>query len=88
MYFFKERIENAYNQVGFASGSMRVHRGKNDTIYDRLPTSFNFEQAMSTSKSLKGVECSQNSVRMMLKNWNKQGLVTIVGPMQYQKIHA
>ena len=88
MYFFRERIENAYKQSGIGGNNGRLRRGKNDTIFDRLPEKFNYEDACRMTSSIKGVDCSQNAVRQMLRNWDKQGLITIVGPMKYQKVSA
>lgn len=48
LYFFRDRIENAYksrNYAGIISGE-RQKRGKNDTIFERLDVQFNFGQAM------------------------------------------
>ena len=56
--------------------------GKNDRIYDRLSDTFTFEQAMGA----KGSGCTHNSVRQMLKNWRKQGLIKQVDEGRYQKI--
>ena len=77
LYFFRERIENAFKSRDYAGGanSERVKRGKNDTIFDRLDVQFTFDQAMQFSVAVKGAGVTHNSVRQMLKNWRKQGLV-------------
>ncbi len=36
---------------------------------------FTFEQAMQHSVAMKGADVTHNTVRQMLKNWKKQGLV-------------
>ena len=88
LYFFRERIENAFRSrdyVGSLHGE-RQKRGKNDTIYARLDIQFSFEQAMQHSVALKGAGVTHNSVRQMLKNWRKQGLIVLTDDDRYRKI--
>ena len=87
MYFFRERIEAAYlkNSMSF-DGVFRFQSGKNDTIYSRLAEKFTFEDANRESVTEKGNGCSRNSVKQMLKNWKRQGLIVCVGKCQYQKV--
>ena len=87
LHFFRERIENAFASREYA-GSMsglRQKRGKNDTIYDRLDLQFTFEQATQQSIAIKGAGVTHNTVRQMLKNWRKQGLVETVAGGKYRK---
>jgi len=45
-------------------------------IFERLGNTFNTEQAFQQSLAVKGSSSvTQNMVRMMLKNWRKQGLI-------------
>ena len=88
LYFFRDRIENAYksrNYAGIISGE-RQKRGKNDTIFERLDVQFNFGQAMQQSVVVKGANITQNSVRQMLKNWRNQGLVVQTENGEYRKV--
>ena len=88
LYFFRDRIENAFssrNYVGCLSGD-RLKRGKNDSIYERLDVQFTFEQAMQHSVAIKGAGVTHNTVRQMLKNWRKQGLVVQAEDGQYRKV--
>ena len=82
MLFFREKLENANANTGLSCD--RKRGGKNDRIYDRLSDTFTFEQAMGS----KGVGCTHNSVRQMLKNWKKQGLIKQVDEGRYQKINS
>ena len=77
LYFFRDRIENAFGSrdYGGTQGGDRTKSGKNDSIYDRLDFQFTFEQAMQHSIAVKGAGTTRNSVRQMLKNWRKQGLI-------------
>ena len=59
MYFFRERIENAFMSRDY---------------YEQLDHLFTFEQAMQFSVAVKGANVTRNSVQQMLKNWRKQGL--------------
>ena len=77
LHFFCDRIENAFRSrdyAGYLSGE-RVKRGKNDSIYERLDVQFTTAQAMQQSVAVKGADVTRNTVRQMLKNWRKQGLV-------------
>ncbi len=87
LYYFRERIENAAmnrDYVGIYGGE-RHRIGKNDSIYERLDVQFTFEQAMQQSVAVKGAGISHNSVKMMLKNWHKQGLVVMIENGKYSK---
>ena len=87
LYFFRSRIENAFlsrDYAGYANGE-RTKRGKNDSIYERLDVQFTFEQAMQQSVAVKGAGVNHNTVRQMLKNWRKQGLVFLTDDGRYRK---
>ena len=87
LHFFRDRIEAAFNSRDYAGypGSERLKRGKNDTIYERLDVQFTFEQAMQHSVAIKGAGVNHNTVRQMLKNWRKQGLVAQTEDGRYRK---
>ena len=89
LHFFRDRIENAFGSrdyAGYLSGE-RLKRGKNDSIFERLDPQFTFEQAMQHSVAVKGASVNHNTVRQMLKNWRKQGLVVQTEEGRYRKIH-
>lgn len=88
MYFFREKIESAINSHDYQGsvGGVRVHRGKNDSIFSRLADEFSFEQALQQSIAVKGGNCTKNSVNMMLKNWKRQGIVSLQENNNYRKI--
>ena len=88
LYFFRDRIENAFasrDYAGHISGD-RSKRGRNDSIFARLDVQFTFEQAMQFSVAMKGASVTHNSVRQMLKNWRKQGLVVLTDDGNYRKM--
>ena len=88
LYFFRSRIENAFMSRDYVGGlnSERTKRGKNDSIFERLDPQFSFEQAMQHSVAVKGAGVNHNTVRQMLKNWRKQGLVFLTDEGQYRKM--
>ena len=88
LYFFRDRIENAFMSRDYAGGlnGERQKRGKNDSIFERLDIQFSFEQAMQHSVAVKGANVNHNTVRQMLKNWRKQGLVVQEEDGNYRKI--
>ena len=87
LYFFRDRIENAFHSRDYVSGQYgeRQKRGKNDSIFERLDIQFTFEQAMQHSVAVKGANVNHNTVRQMLKNWRKQGLVVQTENGSYRK---
>ena len=87
LYFFRDRIENAFQSRDYAGGQYgeRQKRGKNDSIFERLDIQFTFEQAMQQSVAVKGSNVNHNTVRQMLKNWRKQGLVFLTDDGRYRK---
>ena len=90
LYFFRERIENAFasrDYAGYLNGE-RLKRGKNDSIYARLDVQFTFDQATQQSVAVKGAGVTHNSVRQMLKNWRKQRLVVQTEDGQYRKMES
>jgi len=92
LYFFRDRIEDAFNARSYAGSTKqlgtRSRKGKNDSIYSRLPQEFSFAEAVQISVAVKGVDVSQNNVRQMLKNWENQGLVETMGEGRYKKGEA
>ena len=87
LYFFRDRIENAFKSRNYAGQSgERQKRGRNDTIYERLDVQFTYEQAMQHTVAVKGAEVTTNTVRQMLKNWRKQGLVVLEQNGKYRKV--
>ena len=88
LYFFRDRIENAFRSRDYAGGNERRRLGKNDTIYERLDMDFSIEMALQHSVNVNGAGVSRNQVRQMLKNWKKQGLISQTGPGMYRKMQA
>ena len=90
LYFFRERIENAFCSRDYASylSGDRSRHGKNDSIYARLDLQFTPAQAMQHAIAVKGADVTQNSVKQMLKNWRKQGLVVLTDEGNYRKVHS
>ena len=89
LYFFRDRIENAFNSRDYiGQGTERTKRGKNDSIYERLDVQFTFEQAMQHSVAVKGAGVTHNTVKQMLKNWRKQGLIVPNGIGKFRKIES
>lgn len=88
LYYFRERIEQAYQSKSYAGTSQarRLFRGKNDSIYERLDVRFTFEQAMQCSLTIKGTEVTRNAVHQMLKNWRTQGLIERVSDGKFRKL--
>ena len=90
LYFFRERIENAFCSRDYASylSGDRSRHGRNDSIYARLDLQFTPAQAMQHAIAVKGADVTQNSVKQMLKNWRKQGLVVLTDEGNYRKVHS
>ena len=86
LFFFRERIENAFNSRNYTGSRDRLRTGKNDSIYERLDLLFTFDQAMQYAVAVKGSGTTRNSTKQMLKNWKKQGLIEQTEQGKYRKI--
>lgn len=75
---FRDKIER-FSDVATASRSLP---GRNDSIFDSLPHEFN----VASAAIAKGANASANSVRMMLRNWTQQGLISRKDDDLYVKI--
>ena len=89
LHFFRDRIEAAFSSRDYSGQSTteRTRRGRNDSIFERLDTTFSFEQALQHSIAVKGAGTSRNTVRQMLKNWRKQGLVSFEPNNSFRKTY-
>ena len=90
LYFFRTRIEDAFSSKDYCGQSPydRTHRGKNDSIFERLDVTFSFDQAQQQSISVKGASVTNETVRQMLKNWKRQGLIAMLPDKRYQKVSS
>ena len=89
LYFFRSRIEAAFSSKDYCGQQAlpdRVRRGRNDTIFERLDVTFSFDQAQQQSVAIKGAAVTHESVRQMLKNWKRQGLIDVLPDARYQKV--
>ena len=86
LYFFRDRIEAAFTSREYSVSNDRQRMGRNDSIFERLDVEFGFEGAFQHSVSVKGANVSRNSVRQMLKNWKKQGLIVQTEAGRYRKM--
>ena len=84
LYFFRDRIENAFMSRDYA-GNDRQRMGKNDSIFERLSVEFTFDQAFQQSVAVKGASVTRNSIHQMLKNWKKQGLIRQTDTGRYRR---
>lgn len=73
LMYFRKQIEKEQYDLKSMSGN-RSKKGKNDTIFDRLPDEFTLEDA----RVAKGESATLNSAKMMTRNWKNQGLVIII----------
>ena len=86
LYFFRERIENAFASRDYAASHERQRMGSNDTIFARLDADFTFENALQQSVAAKGTNVTRNQVHQMLKNWKRQGLIVQTETGRYRKV--
>lgn len=86
LYFFRERIENAFSSRDYVGTADRQRMGKNDSIFARLDFDFSFEAALQQSIAVKGANVTRNTIHQMLKNWKKQGLITQTDSGRYKKV--
>ena len=86
LYFFRDRIENAFSSRDYVGTADRQRMGKNDSIFARLDFDFSFEAALQQSIAVKGANVSRNAVQQMLKNWRKQGLIVQAEKGRFKKL--
>ncbi len=82
LYYFRERIEKAYDHQDDAICNTRHGRGRNDSIYERLPQKFNISRAQQERDD----DPTGNRTRSMIKNWTRQGLVRNIAVGEYEKL--
>jgi hypothetical protein len=88
LFFFRDRIENAFNSRDYAGCNERQRVGKNDSIFERLDIEFDINQAMQHSIAIKGAGVTRNTVHQMLKNWKRQGLIVQTEAVKYRKVET
>ena len=86
LFYFRDRIENAFTSRDYAVVTDRRRMGRNDSIYARLDVEFSFEGALQHSIGVKGSGVTRNQVRQMLKNWKRQGLIVQTEAGRYRKV--
>ena len=86
LYFFRDRIDAAFQSREYNGTTDRRRMGRNDSIFERLDVEFGVEGAFQHSISVKGAGVSRNSVRQMLKNWKRQGLIEQTEAGRYRKV--
>ena len=80
LYYFRSRIEQAYESDNYKTDG-RTRRGKNDSVFERLPQKFDLRQAAAA----KGHATADGLIRNMVYVWCKQGLVRNTGNGEYEK---
>ena len=88
LFFFRDRIENAFNSRDYTGCNERQRVGKNDSIFERLDIEFDINQAMQHSIAIKGAGVTRNTVHQMLKNWKRQGLIVQTEAVKYRKVET
>ena len=88
LYFFRDRIEMAFNSREYIGDRTRLRPGGNDSIYARLDVDFGFDAALQHTISVKGSSVTSNQVRQMLKNWKRQGLIEPTERGRYRKVQT
>lgn len=85
LYFFREKLENAYRKSEERINvGLRVIRGKNDSIYSRLPQIFSHEELAMEAKRVKGPDVTKNAIKQIIKNWKASELIVPEGD-KYKK---
>ena len=82
LYYFRDRIAKAYDHQEESVSSNRRSRGKNDSLYERLPEKFTIARAQQERDD----DPTGSRTRSMVKNWVRQGLVRNVGVGEYEKV--
>lgn len=80
LYYFRNRIERSYHSEDYLP-SGRTKRGKNDSVFEKLPQEFTLKEAATA----KGNKSADGQTRGMVHQWQKQGLVKNIGNGKYAK---
>lgn len=80
LHYFRSRIEQAYESDNYKTDG-HTRRGKNDSVFERLPRKFDLRQAASA----KGHATADGVIRAMVHLWCKQGLVRHMNSGEYEK---
>jgi len=80
VYLFGDRIAQAYQHQTVII--RRASRGRNDSIYNRLPNQFD----IPTAQRERGDDPTSGKTRSMLKNWVRQGLIRSIAHGKYEKV--
>lgn len=81
LYYFRDRIEKSYQSEDYLP-SGRTKRGKNDSVFEKLPQEFTLKEAAAAKGSTK----ADGKIRGMVYQWQKQGLVKNIGNGEYEKV--
>ena len=54
---------------------LRVIRGKNDSIYSRLPQVFSQAELVAEARKIKGPDVTDNAIKQIIKNWKASELI-------------
>lgn len=80
LYFFREKLENAYKKSeDRIKMGLRVIRGKNDSIYSRLPQMFSHAELVAEARKIKGPDVTDNAIKQIIKNWKASELIVPEG---------
>ena len=78
--FFREKLENAYKKSeDRINVGLRVIRGKNDSIYSRLPQVFSHAELVAEARKIKGPDVTDNAIKQIIKNWKASELIVPEG---------
>ena len=80
LYYFRTRIDNSYNSENYLP-SGRKKKGKNDLLFDKLPTEFSLQEAAA----VKGKATADKQVRGMVFQWTQRGLLERIAKSRYRK---
>ncbi len=80
LYYFRNRLERSYQSEDYLPCG-RTKRGKNDSVFEKLPQEFTLSEAAAA----KGNTKADGQIRGMVFQWQKQKLVKNIGNGKYAK---
>ena len=86
LYYFRKKMEAANGEASKSISNDRRRKGKNDSIFSRLPQNFSLEVAEREGLAVRGTSFTQNAVRQMLKNWKNQKLIKVNDDNTFTKL--
>lgn len=88
LLYFRTHLESALKETNISSSGERSRHGKNDIILTGMPQIFTFEELWAKTVEIKGTNVTENTLKQMIKNWKRAGLIEVVEENTFSKTYT